>query len=72
MSLPALQNGPSTSTSTTDALHLARTRERYLDEIERRDPRGFARWLSSGARAGSDPATFLTTRDHPQPPTPQP
>ena len=72
MSWPALQNGPSPSPSTTDALHLARTRERYLDEIERRDPRGFARWLSSGARAGSDPAKFLTTRDHPQPPTPQP
>eukprot|EP01133_Synstelium_polycarpum_P026217 gene26217-31503_t len=40
MSLPALQNGPSTSPSTTDALHLARTRATYLDEIERRDPRG--------------------------------
>lgn len=72
MSFPALQNGPSTSPSATDALHLARTREAYLDEIERRDPRGFARWLDSGARAGSDPAKFLTTRDHPQPPTHQP
>lgn len=72
MSLPALQNGPSTSPSTTDALHLARTREAYLDEIERRDPRGFARWLDSGARAGSDPAKFLTTRDHPPPPPQQP
>ncbi len=67
MSYAALHHDP--STPTPDALHLARTRERYLDELERRDPRGFARWLSSGARAGSDPAKFLTTRDHPQPPT---
>ncbi len=53
-------------------LHLARTREAYLDEIEPRDPRGFARWLDSGARAGSDPAKFLTARDHPPPPPQQP
>ncbi len=70
MSFPALQSDPSTSPSATDALHLARTREAYLDEIERRDPRGFARWLESGARAGSDPAKFLTPRDHPPPPQP--
>lgn len=69
-SFTALQHD--SSTPTPDALHLARTRERYLGELERRDPRGFARWLSSGARAGSDPAKFLTTRDHPHPPTQQP
>ncbi|MDT7796755.1 MAG: hypothetical protein QOI78_188 [Actinomycetota bacterium] len=37
-------------------------RQDYLDEIERRDPRGFVRWLHSGARAGGDPAPYLTTR----------
>jgi hypothetical protein len=35
-------------------------RERLLDEIERRDPAGFTRWLETGARAGSDPGRFLT------------
>jgi hypothetical protein len=35
-------------------------RQDFLDEIERRDRRGFARWLDSGAKAGSDPAPYLT------------
>lgn len=35
-------------------------RERLLDEIERRDPAGFTRWLQTGARAGSDPSRYLT------------
>ncbi len=35
-------------------------RQDYLDEIERRDRRGFLRWLDSGARAGSDPSSYLT------------
>jgi hypothetical protein len=37
-------------------------RQSYLDEIERRDGRGFRRWLDSGARAGGDPGPYLTTR----------
>lgn len=37
-------------------------RQEFLDEIERRDRRGFLRWLDSGAKAGSDPAPYLTTR----------
>ncbi|WP_230862846.1 hypothetical protein [Amycolatopsis camponoti] len=36
-------------------------RQDFLDEIERRDRRGFLRWLDSGARAGSDPGPYLTT-----------
>jgi hypothetical protein len=32
----------------------------YLDELERRDPAGVARWLDSGARAGGNPSKFLT------------
>lgn len=38
------------------------TRERLLDELERRDPAGFHRWLQTGARAGSDPGRYLSTR----------
>ncbi len=40
---------------------LVRIREDLLDELERRDHDGFARWLDSGARAGSDPSPFLAT-----------
>lgn len=36
-------------------------RECLLDELERRDPAGFQRWLQTGARAGSDPRRYLTT-----------
>lgn len=38
-----------------------RIREGLLDELERRDPVGFHRWLATGARAGSDPGRYLTT-----------
>jgi hypothetical protein len=37
-------------------------RRRYLDELERRNPAGFARWLDSGARAAGDPSRYLV--DH--------
>jgi hypothetical protein len=36
-------------------------RAAYLDELERRDPTGFRRWLDSGARAASDPGRYLTS-----------
>ncbi|WP_043823966.1 hypothetical protein [Rhodococcus opacus] len=62
-SFAELQN----ATSVTDRLQLARIRRQYLDEIERRDPQGFAAWFTSGARAGSDPSKFLAPRE--QPPT---
>jgi len=39
---------------------VVRVRECLLDELERRDPAGFARWLETGARAGSDPGRYLT------------
>jgi hypothetical protein len=35
-------------------------RQLYLDELERRDPVGFARWIASGARPASDPSRYLT------------
>ncbi|MEU4673418.1 hypothetical protein AB0F91_37060 [Amycolatopsis sp. NPDC023774] len=34
-------------------------RQAYLDELERRDRRGFTRWLNSGARAAGDPSRFV-------------
>jgi hypothetical protein len=34
-------------------------REEALDELERRDPEGFARWLAAGPVPGSDPAGYV-------------
>jgi hypothetical protein len=34
-------------------------REEALDELERRDPVGFARWLAAGPTHGSDPADYV-------------
>jgi hypothetical protein len=45
---------------------IIRRRQETLDELERRDPNGFARWLATGPLAGSDPAAFVRgdrTRD---------
>jgi hypothetical protein len=38
---------------------LARRRQEALDELERRDPAGIARWLSAGATVDGDPARHL-------------
>jgi hypothetical protein len=38
---------------------IARRRRETLDELERRDPTGFARWLAVGAPPASDPAEFV-------------
>lgn len=38
---------------------LVTQRRSMLDELERRDPAGFHRWLDAGARAGGDPGRFL-------------
>ena len=34
-------------------------REAALDELERRDPAGFTRWMAGGPEPGSDPAQFV-------------
>jgi hypothetical protein len=34
-------------------------REEALDELESRDPVGFARWLAAGSTRGSDPADYV-------------
>jgi hypothetical protein len=38
---------------------IVRRRQETLDELERRDPDGFARWLAGGPAPGSDPARFV-------------
>lgn len=49
-----------------ERLRLAETRAALLDELARRDPEGVSRWLDSGARAGSDPARYLSGAHHGQ------
>lgn len=39
---------------------LVHRRQEALDELERRDPEGFARWLAAGATVDSDPAEFVS------------
>jgi hypothetical protein len=41
---------------------LVRRREETLDELERRDPAGFARWLAAGPAPGTDPADYVQGR----------
>lgn len=38
---------------------IVRRRQELLDELERRDPAGFARWLAAVAATDNDPATFV-------------
>jgi hypothetical protein len=38
---------------------LVTRREEALDELERRDPEGFARWLAAGPTRATDPADFV-------------
>ena len=42
-------------------------RQQALDELERRDPAGFSRWLTSGA-GGRDPADYVRGRALPEGP----
>jgi hypothetical protein len=39
---------------------VAAMRQSLLDELERRDPVGFRRWLDAEPRANSDPRRHLT------------
>jgi hypothetical protein len=38
---------------------IVRRRQETLDELERRDADGFARWMAAGPAPGSDPADFV-------------
>ena len=44
---------------------LVRRRAETLDELERRDPVGFARWLAGSAAVDSDPAGYVSDRATP-------
>jgi hypothetical protein len=45
---------------TPEALeHVAQLRRRYLDELARRHPEGFRRWIDDGARAAGDPSRYV-------------
>jgi hypothetical protein len=44
-----------------ELVRIVALRAAYLDELERRDPTGFRRWLDDGARAASDPGRYLTS-----------
>ena len=51
------------ATARADPIRLAQISEQrrtYLDELARRDPVGFRRWINSGARAAGDPSRYLT------------
>jgi hypothetical protein len=54
-SFSALQRADSPS----QRLSIVDERRAYLDEIERRNARGMAAWLASGARAAGDPSRFV-------------
>jgi hypothetical protein len=41
-------------------------RQELLDELERRNARGFSAWLGSGARAAGDPSRFFRSDDRRQ------
>jgi len=47
------------ATSCPAAAELVLLRQRLLNELERRDRAGFGRWLSTGARAASDPGRYV-------------
>lgn len=56
------------SGSLTARLLVVQQRQRYLDELERRNPSGLSGWLSSGARAAGDPSRFIVDDADPSPP----
>jgi hypothetical protein len=41
---------------------IVRRRQETLDELERRDPLGFARWMAGGPAPGSNPAQLQGDR----------
>ena len=41
-------------------LEIVQRRQHILDELERRSPRGFSAWITSGARAAGDPSRYLS------------
>ena len=67
MSVPALGEEWVRSSAELARVRDARTRQELvhrrqeaLDELERRDPAGFTRWLEGGATVDSDPAAYVS------------
>ena len=48
--------------SPQEKLVVVTLRERYLEELQRRNPSGVSRWLESGARASGNPLPYLDGR----------
>ena len=42
-------------------LRIVERRQAFLDELERRNARGFSAWLASGARAAGDPSKYVAS-----------
>lgn len=51
--------------TTSERLEVVSLRQRYIEEMDRRNPRAMESWLASGARAASAPDRFLG-QDPPQ------
>lgn len=47
------------TTTGAQRVQLVAYRHQLLDEIERRDPEGFARWLRTASTAGGSPSSYL-------------
>jgi hypothetical protein len=56
------------ATTATARLSIVQTRQRYLDELERRDPIGLKTWLGDNASAAGDPSRFLARDGEDVPP----
>lgn len=48
------------ATTTAARLRITATRQRCLDELELRDPKGFDAWMGSAASPGGSPRRFIT------------
>jgi hypothetical protein len=58
--------------SNGDWLSLAKRRQDYLNEHERRDPRGFASWMATTPDMDDDPASYFHRRSTPDTRNPGP
>jgi len=59
------------ATAAAELAQIAAARRDYLDELERRYPTAFSRWISAGARAASNPAKYLDASKRTQHHNPQ-
>ena len=57
--------GPGAASPNVSVVHY---RQRILDELARRDPRGLSQWLASAPRAAGNPLPYLTSASPPSQP----